>query len=142
VTVPGDPWWREFIASSPPHTAKVATVRADGRPHVAPVWITFDGDEIVFTTAETSLKGRALKRDPRVSLCVDDERPPFSYVVVEGTATLSTDLGELLQWATVLGGRYMGADRAEAYGRRNAVPGEMLVRVTPGHVIVARDVAH
>jgi PPOX class probable F420-dependent enzyme len=107
VTIPADPWWREFLAASPPHTAKVATVRADGRPHVTPVWIALDGDDIVFTTHETSLKGKALRRDPRVCLCVDDERPPFSNVIVDGTATLSPELDDLLRWATVIGGRYM-----------------------------------
>ncbi len=141
MTVAAEPWWRELLGASPPHTAKVATVRADGRPHVTPVWFVLEGDDILFTTHETSLKGKALTRDRRVCLCVDDERPPFSYVIVEGTAELSTDLGELLRWATVIGGRYMGADQAEAYGRRNGVPGEILVRVTPTHVVVARDIA-
>jgi PPOX class probable F420-dependent enzyme len=141
VTIPADHWRREFLAASPPHTAKVATVRADGRPHVTPVWIALDGDDIIFTTHETSLKGQALRRDPRVCVCVDDERPPFSNVIVDGTTTLSRDLDDLLHWATVIGGRYMGADRAEAYGRRNGVPGELLVRVTPMNVIAARDIA-
>jgi PPOX class probable F420-dependent enzyme len=141
VTIPTDSWWREFLAATPPHTAKLATVRADGRPHVTPVWIAGDGDHIVFTTHQTSLKGKAISRDPRVCLCVDDERPPFSYVIVEGTAALSTDPDDLLHWATVIGGRYMGADRAEEYGRRNGVPGELLVRVTPTNVMAARDIA-
>jgi PPOX class probable F420-dependent enzyme len=141
VTIPDDPWWREFLASTPPHTAKVATVRADGRPHIAPVWMALDGDTVIFTTAETSVKGKTLRREPRVCLCIDDERPPFSFVIVDGTATLSTDLDDLLHWATVIGGRYMGEDQAEAYGRRNGVPGEMVVRVTPAHVTAERDVA-
>ena len=89
------------------------------------------------TSAET-LKGRAILRDPRVALCFDDERPPFAFVTIRGTATTSTDPVDLLQWATRIGGRYMGEDQAEAYGRRNAVPPEMVVRVTPEHV-VARD---
>jgi len=141
VTLPADGWWREFLAATPPHTAKLATVRADGRPHVAPVWTALDGDDIVFTTHEATLKGKALRRDPRVSLCVDDERPPFSFVIVEGTVTLSTDADELLRWATIIGGRYMGADRADEYGRRNGVPGEMVVRVTATHVVAERDIA-
>ena len=141
MTIPTDPWWREFLAALPARTAKVATVRVDGRPHVAPVWIALDGDDIVFTTGADTAKGKALRRDPRVSLCVDDDRPPFSFVIVDGTAALSEDADELLRWATVLGGRYMGADRADAYGRRNAVPGELLVRVTPTHVVAQRDIA-
>ena len=68
-----------------------------------------------------------------MSLCWDDERPPFSFVVVAGVARTSTDLDDLLTWATRIAGRYMGADRADEYGRRNAVPPEMVVRVTrPG----------
>jgi PPOX class probable F420-dependent enzyme len=141
VTVADDPWWREFIGALPARTGKLAVVRADGRPHVTPIWIALDGDDVVFTTVATSLKGNALRRDPRVSLCVDDDRPPFSFVIVEGSVTLSTDPDDLLRWATVLGGRYMGADRAEAYGRRNGGPGELLARLTPARVVVGKDIA-
>jgi hypothetical protein len=72
---------------------------------------------------------------------VDDERPPFSFVTVEGRAEVSEDPDELLRWATVIGGRYMGPDRADEYGHRNGVPGELLVRITPTHVVAARGVA-
>ena len=132
--------WRAFLRS-PVRTAKVATVRKDGRPHVAPVWFDLDGDELVFTTGGDSVKGHALRRDPRVSLCVDDDQPPFTFVIVEGLATLSEDPTELRAWATRLGGRYMGAAAAEAYGARNGVPGELLVRVRPTRVIAATGIA-
>ena len=141
MTIPQDSWWRDFIAADPPRTAKLATVRADGRPHVAPVWVALDGDTVVFNTGETSVKGKSLRRDPRVALSFDDERPPFSFVLVEGTAELSDDLDELRKWSTIIGGRYMGADRAAEYGARNGVSGELLVRVTPTHVVAARDIA-
>jgi hypothetical protein len=134
-------WWQAFVGSMPPHTAKLAVVRADGSPHVAPVWVVLDGDDIVFMTSAETIKGKAILRDPRVSLCWDDERPPFSFVTVSGTATTSTDPDELLRWATRIGGRYMGADRADEYGRRNAVPPEMVVRVTPTRVTAKVDVA-
>lgn len=132
--------WREFL-SSQPRTAKLATVRRDGRPHVAPIWFELDGDEIVFTTGDDTIKGKAIRRDARVCLCVDDERPPFAFVMIEGTATVSEDLDELRHWATRIGGRYMGADRAEAYGARNGVPGELLVRVRPTHVVARSGIA-
>lgn len=115
-------------------TGKLATVREDGSPHVVPIWFDLDGETIVFTTGEHVVKARNIRRDARVSLCVDDERPPFSYVRVDGTATFSTDMEDLLYWATRIAGRYMGADLAEAYGRRNAVAGELLVRITPTRV--------
>ena len=122
-------------------TGKVATARADGRPHVTPVWFVLDGDEIVFTTGETSLKAKAIRRDGRVCICVDDQTPPYSYVMVEGTATLSDDLDQLALWASVIGGRYMGAERAEEFGARNAVPGELLVRVRPAKVVTQAALA-
>lgn len=134
-------WWRDFVGATPPRTAKLAVVRADGSPHVAPVWVDLDGDEIVFMTSAETIKGRAILRDPRVSLCWDDEQPPFSFVTVAGVATITTDTEELLHWGTRIGGRYMGADRADEYGRRNAVPPEMVVRVRPTKITAKVDVA-
>jgi PPOX class probable F420-dependent enzyme len=131
---------REFLLAGT-RTGKVATTRADGRPHVTPVWFTLDRDEIVFTTHETSLKAKAIRRDEHVCVCVDDQTPPYSYVMIEGTATLSDDLDELRRVATAVGGRYMGADRADEFGVRNAVPGELLVRVTPTRVVTRAAMA-
>lgn len=123
------------------HTGKLATVRKDGRPHVVPVWYELDGDKLIFTTGEKSIKATNIRRDPRVCICVDDETPPFAYIQIEGTAALSSDIDELLFWATRIGGRYMGADLAEAYGKRNGVEGELLVRVTPTRIIFEKDIA-
>jgi len=136
-----DGWWQEFLTALPAHTAKLAVVKADGSPHVAPVWIDVDGDDVVFTTGAETLKGKAILRDPRVSICVDDERPPFSFVTISGRARISIDPDELLYWATRLAGRYMGDDVAEEFGRRNAVPPEMVVRVTPTKVVATVNVA-
>lgn len=115
-------------------TGKLATVRKDGRSHVVPIWFVLDGDDVVFTTSEGSVKAHSMRRDPRVCLCVDDEKPPYAYVVVDGIATISHDRDQLLSYATAIGGRYMGAERAEEFGRRNAVEGEVLVRVRPTRV--------
>jgi PPOX class probable F420-dependent enzyme len=122
-------------------TGKFATTRADGRPHVTPIWFTLDGEDMVFTTGDASLKAKGVRRDDRVCVCVDDQTPPYSYVMFEGTAILADDLEELRRWATVVGGRYMGADRAEEFGARNAVAGEVLVRITPTRVIARADIA-
>jgi PPOX class probable F420-dependent enzyme len=139
-----------FLTTTPARTASLATVRADGRPHVAPVWFALDtstaGDDsaigdVVFNTDSETLKGRTLRRDGRVALSVDDERPPFSFVVIEGVASISEDPAEVAHWATIIGGRYMGENRAEEYGRRNGVPGELLVRVRPTGVVAVADVA-
>lgn len=140
-TAAPDGWWREFVAELPARTAKLAVVRADGSPHVAPVWVDLDGDDVVFMTSADTVKGRAILRDGRVSLCLDDERPPFHFVTLAGATTTSTDPGELLRWGARIAARYMGEDQAEAYGRRNAVPPEMVVRVTPTKVVAVVDVA-
>ena len=134
-------WWREFVLASPARTAKLAVVRADGSAHVAPVWVDLDGDEVVFMTSADTIKGKAILRDRRVSLCWDDERPPFSFVTLAGTATLSTDSDAILAWATRIGARYMGSERADEYGRRNAVPPEMVVRVSSSKVVAKVDIA-
>mgnify|MGYP000951483599 FL=1 len=134
-------WWKDFVDATPARTAKLAVVRADGSPHVAPVWIARDGDELVFLTSAETVKGRSMLRDGRVALCFDNELPPFDFVTVSGTTTTSTDPDELLHWATESARRYMGDELAEQYGRRNAVPPEMVVRVTPTRVIAARNVS-
>jgi PPOX class probable F420-dependent enzyme len=129
-TMSRDQWW-EF-ASEGTRTGKVATVRKDGTSHVVPVWFVLDSagdtDYVVFTTAEDSVKGRVLRRDPRFGMCVDDQAPPFSFVTIQAEATVSADLDEMLVWSTRLGARYMGAELAESFGKRNAVPGELLIR--------------
>ena len=122
-------------------TAKLATSGPGGRPHVMPVWFLLDGDDLVFTTWGDSVKGRNLRRDPRAVVVVDDEVAPYAFVHIRGRVTLSEDLDELLRFATMIAGRYMGADRAEEFGRRNAVPGELLVRLHLERVIATADVA-
>ncbi|MGK5556665.1 PPOX class F420-dependent oxidoreductase [Actinomadura kijaniata] len=136
-----DEEWRAFVSEGT-RTGKLAVTRKDGRPHVTPIWFVLDGDDLLFTTYGRGVKANALKRDPRVSLCVDDQTPPYSYVMIEGEAALTEDPDETLRWATALGGRYMGAERAGEFGRRNAVPGEYLVRVRITNVIAERGVAH
>ena len=132
--------YREFLLRGT-KTGKLATVRKDGRPHVVPVWFELDGDAVIFTTSDRSVKFMNMKRDPRVSIAIDDQTPSYSYVMIEGTVSFSEDPGELLYWATRIGGRYMGEDQAEAYGRRNSTPGEVIVRIIPSKVSAFADVA-
>ena len=122
-------------------TGKIATVKKDGSPHVVPIWFVLDNGNIVFTTGGDSVKAKNMRRDPRVCLTVDDQTPPYAFVQIEGIASFSDDLKETLHWATRIGGRYMGDDQAEAFGKRNAVPGELLVRIRPAKVIAHKDVA-
>ncbi|MFI6370175.1 PPOX class F420-dependent oxidoreductase [Streptomyces sp. NPDC050546] len=135
-----DAQWREFVSHGT-RTAKLSTVRADGSPHVAPIWFLLDGDEVVFNTGKNTVKGRNLARDGRVALCVDDDRPPYSFVVLQGRARVSEDLDAIRHWATRIGARYMGEERAAEFGARNGVPGELLIRVAVDRVLAERDVA-
>jgi PPOX class probable F420-dependent enzyme len=136
----GDEERRRFMMEGT-RTGKLATVRPDASPHVAPIWFVLDGDDVVFMTGSRTVKGRNLRRDPRASLVVDDERPPFAYVRVDGPAELSDDLDEMLPWSIAIAGRYMGRELAGSYGRRNAVPGELLVRIRPTRIVSEAGVA-
>lgn len=133
--------WRGFITQDA-HTGKLATVREDGRPHVVPIWFLLDDSGLFFTTWHTTVKAKDIERDPRVAICIDDENFPFSFVTIEGEAEiLKPTPEEFFDMATEIARRYVGDDQAEAYGRRNAVHGELLIRVKPAKVISASNVA-
>jgi PPOX class probable F420-dependent enzyme len=134
-----DPEVRDFLAQGT-RTGKLAFLAASGRPLVAPVWFIVEDGSLVFNTGKDTAKGRALARDPRVSLCVDLEEPPYAFVQVQGEAELSEDPAELLRTATAIAARYMGADRATEFGQRNAVPGELVVRLRPAKVVATFDI--
>lgn len=132
----------EYISflSEGTRTGKLATVREDGRPHVVPVWFVLDGEKLIFTTGESSVKAKNMRRDPRVSISVDDQTPPYSFVTIEGAVSISENPDEMLYWATKIGARYIGKEQAEAFGKRNAVKGELMVTITPSKVISYKDV--
>jgi PPOX class probable F420-dependent enzyme len=140
--------WRAF-ATDGTRTGKLAVQRKDGAPHVTPVWFTLDesdpgapyGVTVVFTTGVDSLKARALRRDPRFALCVDDQEPPYSFLLLECSAELTEDPDQLLEWATRLGTRYMGPEKGLEFGRRNAAPGECVVRGRIDRIVAHADVA-
>jgi PPOX class probable F420-dependent enzyme len=135
-----DPEVRDFLQQGT-RTGKLSYLAATGRPLVAPIWFIVEDESIVFNTGQDTAKGRSLARDPRVSLCVDLEEPPYAFVQVQGEAELSQDPAELLRTATAIAARYMGPDRAEDYGKRNAVPGELIVRLRPAKVIANFDIS-
>jgi PPOX class probable F420-dependent enzyme len=129
-----DPKISAFLSAGT-RTGKLAYKGADGRPLVAPVWFVVEDGVLIFNTGKDTAKGRALARDPRATLCVDLEEPPYAFVQVQGDAELSDDHGELVRTATAIAARYMGDDRADEYGKRNAVPGELVVLLRPTKVI-------
>jgi PPOX class probable F420-dependent enzyme len=135
-----EPEARAFLAE-PARTATFSTVRPDGRPHAVPVWFTPDGDGFAFTTWHAAAKVRNMRANPNVVLTVQNDQPPYDYVNVEGTAEVLDDLAECLRIATILGGRYMGTERAEEFGARNGVEGELVVRIRPSSIRGVADVA-
>jgi PPOX class probable F420-dependent enzyme len=132
--------WQAFVQAGT-RTGKPATLRRDGSPHVVPIRFVLAGEgTFVFSVGSTSAKAKAMQRDPRVALVVDDDTPPYGFVLVRGRVTLSDDVEAMLPWTTRMGARYMGQERADEFGRRNAVPGELLVRLRPDHVVADADV--
>jgi PPOX class probable F420-dependent enzyme len=132
---------RDFLLCGT-RTAKLAVVRKDGSPFVTPVWFLLDKDgSVVFETERRSLKGHALARDPRVSLCVEDDRPPFGFVRLDGVAEMSVEDPELLAWTTRIAARYMGDERADEIGRLNAGDGHALVRVQVQRTVAQVELA-
>ena len=136
-------------------TGKLATVKKDGSSHIVPIWFVLDrcgkksrsgrkgkDDDIIFTTDGTSVKAKNIQHDNRVSICVDDQTPPFSFVVVYGTAKIHRyNQRELFRFATKIARRYMGKENAELFGRRNSTEGEVLVRIKPTKIIAEKNIA-
>lgn len=129
---------RAFLSEGT-RTGKLAFVAKNGRALVAPIWFVLDGDDLLFNTSKDTAKGRAVARDPRLAICVDSEIPPYGFVQVQGDAEIIEDPDRLLSSATAIAARYMGADRAEEFGKRNGVPGELLIRLRPTKVIANLD---
>jgi PPOX class probable F420-dependent enzyme len=76
-------------------TGKVATASRDGKVHVAPLWFVVDGQDLVFVTTATSVKGRHLHANPRAALCVDDDTYPCAFVTARGPVVLEDQATDL-----------------------------------------------
>lgn len=79
-------WAEERLAES--RDFWLATLHADGRPHLMPVWGAWDGRSLWFSTAPASRKARNLARDPRATATTDDAEDPL---VLEGRAVRIAD---------------------------------------------------
>ncbi|MGZ4589527.1 MAG: PPOX class F420-dependent oxidoreductase [Actinomycetes bacterium] len=78
---------RDFLRAH--HRAVLATLRADGRPQLSPVFAGVDAEgRVIISTREGAVKTRNLRRDPRISLCVLDDGFFGAWVQVEGTAEI------------------------------------------------------
>ncbi len=131
----------EFVQAGT-RTGKLATVKINGEPHCVPVWFVIDGDDLLFMTMSTTVKAKNIAHQPKVMICVDEESFPYNFVTVVGTA-YAQDLSpeEMLPYSIRIAERYVGSSRGEEFGRRNAVPREVLMRVRIDRFISATDVA-
>lgn len=130
-------------------TGKLGTVDKVGNSHVVPIWFVL-GDksannkigDIYFTTGADSTKAQNIQRNSTVSLCVDDQEPPFSFVFLRGKANIFPyKEKETIGWATKIAARYMGRKKAVLYGKTNGGEGTVLVRIRPKKIIAEKDVA-
>jgi PPOX class probable F420-dependent enzyme len=113
-------------------TGKLGTVEKNGNSHVVPIWFILDGGsrsnrigDIYFTTGHDSIKARNIQRNSTVSLCVDDQEPPFSFVFLRGKAKIFPyKEKETVDWATKIAARYMGKKKAALYEKLTAARGQ------------------
>lgn len=135
------PHERRAFLLAPGRTGHLATVRGDGRAHVAPVWFTLDGDDVLFNTGADTVKGRNVARTGRAALSVDLPVHPYGFVHLEGPVALFDDPQAFREWSRVIAAKYVPAGEVETYTDRNAVLGELLVRLTPETIVAMNDLA-
>jgi PPOX class probable F420-dependent enzyme len=88
-------------------TGKIGTINKNGTSHVVPIWYTFDEDNIIFNTGKNSVKARNILRENRVSLCVDDQIPLYTFVKIDGIAEIvNVEPNEFFKWAKIIATRY------------------------------------
>ena len=110
--------------------ASVATMMGDGSPHASTIWIDIDGDDVLFNTAEGRVKTANIRRDPRVSISVFDDRDPYQQVVIHGTVVDMTHVGADAH-IDRLAKKYLGVDE---YPWRDPQEQRVIVRVRPSRV--------
>ena len=102
---------------SEPHVACLATNRADGFPHLSPIWFLYDGGFAFFALAQARIHLGNLRRDPRASLMIElDERPahgwraPVRGVVLRGPVELIDDEATVTAYSDRIDARYLGSE--------------------------------
>ena len=125
-------------------SAVLSTIRRDGSPHSVPLWYILDGDAVAVMSPGHTAKSGHLQRDPRAALTVHEDRPPYSFVTVEGAVTLSPDVSERRRIGRALAERYLGTDDQIAingFVEYVSQPGGLLVRLALDRVVGVANVA-
>ncbi|GAA4786039.1 PPOX class F420-dependent oxidoreductase [Streptomyces sanyensis] len=118
-----------------PVFAVVATIQPDGSCQQSVVWITRDGEDLLFSTTIGRRKERNLRRDPRVNVLINPAEAPYTYAEVRGTATLTTEGGQEL--IDALSHKYTGKDYAEFNPASKDDAERVVVRITARKVVGA-----
>src|SRR5438067_6423007 len=107
--------------------ANLATVMPDGQPQVTPVWCDFDGEYILINSAKGRQKDRNLRREPRVSLAIQDPDNPYRYLEVRGRVAEITEEGADAH-IDKMAKKYLGADK---YPYRQASETRVMYKIQP-----------
>jgi PPOX class probable F420-dependent enzyme len=126
--------WREFLSAGT-RLGHAAISRDGGRPHVTPICFVLEGDEVAFELSPMSVKGESLARDPRIAICVSDERQPYSFVTIEGEARISAEPEEIRRLGTRIGQRYYADQPADEIAESFVEGGFRAVRISVTKVI-------
>jgi hypothetical protein len=118
--------------------AVLGTIGPDGAPVLTPIWYLYRDGHLLMRTDNQSVKAKNIARDPRVTVCVQDERPPYASATVYGKAAIEPAREEL---GPAMAKHYLGAVGAAGYQRAaaEAIEGagaeEVTVVVTPERVL-------
>lgn len=109
--------------------AHMATIRPDGSPQVTPVWVDYDGENVVMNTAKGRQKERNLRRDPRITVEVTSEQNPYQYVSITGRAEFVDEGADAM--IDKLAKKYMDVD---SYPFRTPEEQRVTIKVRPEKV--------
>lgn len=125
-----NPTARELLESKIP--ARVAYVWTDGTPRVVPIWFHWNGTEFVFATPPKAPKLKALAKNPKVSLTIDDNSFPHKVLLVRGTASMDKVEGVVPEYAAAAE-RYFGREQGRAWVQQlgTMVPSMVRIAITP-----------
>ena len=117
-----------------PLVSVVSTVRPDGTPHMTPVWHLVDGDDVVLTVDNSSVKARNVRTNPVAALTVVTDETPQRWLLVSGKAELSTErLEEIARKVSV---HYMGEEEGIPYSKQAMKDFDfVLLRIKPTRVV-------
>ena len=118
---------KEFLAG--PHVAALASVRPDGRPHLAPVWFEYDGREFVISAFRDTQKHKNLARKTSAALSIFTHDMPYRQVTVEGSVRIGGPLDNV--WRERVAVRYLGERAGKAYAHDTAEIDMLAVHLRP-----------